>query len=155
MDEYKELFLKSVIGFSPLLVTVGLVSIKPFEVRAAMFDSWFRWVILAAAIWTAFGFLWCIDTVVDIIRMEFKYLVIRTIGRSGNKYIREIAYSWNRCCCPNQGRNFMNAVTRPEAAIPTRPTRCATWDSDTHTEGVAGKIIGKPISGMRPHTSTG
>lgn len=70
MDEYKELFLKSVIGFSPLLVTVGLVSIKPFEVRAAMFDSWFRWVILAAAIWTAFGFLWCIDTVVDIIRMD-------------------------------------------------------------------------------------
>ena len=81
MDEYKELFWKSVIGFSPLLVTVGLVSIKPFEVRAAMFDSWFRWVILAAAIWAIFGFLWIIDTIVDIIRMEFKYLVIRTIGR--------------------------------------------------------------------------
>lgn len=72
MDEYKELFWKSVIGFSPLLVTVGLVSIKPFEVRAAMFDSWFRWVILAAAIWAIFGFLWIIDTIVDIIRMGFE-----------------------------------------------------------------------------------
>ena len=92
MDEYKEFFLKSVIGFSPLMVTVGLVAGKPFEARAAMFDSWFKWVILAAAIWAAFGFLWIIDTVVDIIRMEFNYLVIKTIGRSRNKYVREIAY---------------------------------------------------------------
>lgn len=120
MDEYKELFWKSAFGFGPLLVTVGLVSIKPFEVRVAMFDSWFRWVILAAAIWTAFGFLWCIDTVVDIIKMEFKYLVIRTIGRSGNKYIREIAYFLEPMLLPESRAEFYECRSEARSGDPDK-----------------------------------
>ena len=122
MDEYKELLWKSIIGFSPLLVTVGLVAIKPFEARAAMFDSWFRWVILAAAIWAAFGFLWCIDTIADIITMGFNYLVIKTIGRSRNKYVREIAYFLAPELLPESRAKFRECRDEARSGDPDKNT---------------------------------
>lgn len=155
MYEYKELFWKSVISFGPLLVTVGIVAVKPFEARAVMLDSWFRWAILAAAIWAALGFLWCIDTTVDIIRMGFNYLVIKTIGRSRNKYIREIAYFLAPELLPESRAKFYECRDEARSGDPDKADKmCDLGFRYAHGRGCR-KIIGKPISGMRPHTSMG